>query len=126
MVESENKFSTLFTPLPQTLLNVKINKNFSLEDPALVAAIKEAESKLSDNGRVLVRKSGTEPLIRIMVEGQKLNEINKIAEQIAKTVKTDETSNKPKNILNNAWKNFSNSWLRLGRRSRNSGGSKNN
>ena len=125
MVESENKFSTLFTPLPQTLLNVKINKNFSLEDPALVAAIKEAESKLSDNGRVLVRKSGTEPLIRIMVEGKKLNEINKIAEQIAKTVKTDETSNKPKNILNNAWKNFSNSWLRLGRRSRNSGGSKN-
>ncbi len=120
MVESDNKFSTIFTPLPQTLVNVKIGKNFSLEDQNLKEAIKEAEVKLGANGRILVRKSGTEPLVRIMVEGPKLNEINKIAEQIAKAIKADNNLNKPSNLFNNVWKNLSNSWFRFRRGSRNS------
>jgi len=123
MVESDNKFARTFTPLPQILKNVRISKTFSLEDENIVSAIKEAEDKLGENGRVLVRKSGTEPLVRVMVEGSKMSEINRIAEQIAKAVGEEEANIKvkPINLINNAWKNLSDSWIRLRRGGRDSG-----
>ena len=61
----------LFEPAPQVLENVRYEKG--AKDPLSVASVKEAikagEEKLSGKGRLLVRKSGTEPLVRIMAEG---------------------------------------------------------
>jgi phosphoglucosamine mutase len=117
LIRGNKKFPQIFTPLPQILKNVTISKNFSLNNPQLSLAIKQAEEKLAGNGRVLVRKSGTEPLLRIMVEGNKMSEITKIADNIAKAVSNDKIIKKIDiNIVKNVYKYISNSWLRLKRR----------
>lgn len=60
----------VFTPLPQILRNVNFEKGAKpLDDARVVAAIREGEARLGQGGRVLVRASGTEPLIRVMAEG---------------------------------------------------------
>lgn len=59
----------MFTPLPQILRNVKFSGGKPLEDTRVQDAIKSAEKKLANDGRLLVRASGTEPLIRVMAEG---------------------------------------------------------
>jgi phosphoglucosamine mutase len=60
----------IFTPLPQILRNVKFEKGkMPLQKEEVKAAIRKAEEKLANDGRVLVRASGTEPLIRVMAEG---------------------------------------------------------
>lgn len=59
----------VFTPVPQLLKNVRFQSKIALEDVSLQAAIRKAEEKLGASGRILVRKSGTEPLIRVMAEG---------------------------------------------------------
>lgn len=58
----------LFAPLPQILKNVRADAGV-LDNPAVKSAITAAENKLNGNGRLLIRKSGTEPLIRVMAEG---------------------------------------------------------
>jgi phosphoglucosamine mutase len=75
LIKQQNKKASealrLFTPLPQILRNVKFAKgNTPLENSNVKDAIKAAEKKLSNDGRLLVRASGTEPLIRVMAEGQ--------------------------------------------------------
>ncbi len=73
---------------PQTLVNVRVDNVVDLSTMAhLQDAIKAAESKLGDHGRVLLRHSGTEPLVRVMVEGEAETEINMIAEQLADEVR---------------------------------------
>jgi len=75
---------------PQTLVNVKVaDARMSIDNPSILKAVKDAESELGDNGRVLLRRSGTEPLIRIMVEGEDATHVKKLAEQIADVVKAD-------------------------------------
>ena len=59
----------LFTPLPQLLRNVRINGGAPLDDRAVKKAIRDGEEKLGKDGRLLIRKSGTEHLIRVMAEG---------------------------------------------------------
>ncbi|MEL0113455.1 MAG: hypothetical protein VW835_17120, partial [Rickettsiales bacterium] len=59
----------LFEPLPQVLRNVHFNGGLPLEMPSVKAAIDEGEARLAGNGRVLIRPSGTEPVIRVMAEG---------------------------------------------------------
>jgi phosphoglucosamine mutase len=59
----------LFDPLPQLLKSVRF-KGAPLETPAVQAAIAEAEARLAGTGRLLIRKSGTEPVIRVMAEGE--------------------------------------------------------
>lgn len=59
----------VFAPVPQILRNVRYKTPVSLEAGAMQDAVRLAESKLGTSGRVLVRKSGTEPLIRVMAEG---------------------------------------------------------
>jgi len=59
----------LFEPVPQLLRNVRIDHPVELEASGLRDAIADAEQRLGDKGRVLVRKSGTEPVVRIMAEG---------------------------------------------------------
>ena len=56
---------------PQTMINVRVTKGFDWKNHApLNAARAQAESTLGDTGRILIRASGTEPLIRVMVEAQ--------------------------------------------------------
>ena len=76
------------TMLPQILINVRFSgKNDPLMNPEVKSAIAQAEQQLGNNGRVLIRKSGTEPLIRVMVEGSNQSQVQQLAEQIANAVK---------------------------------------
>jgi len=59
----------VFQPVPQLLKNVRHQPSFSLDSEAMQAALRQAELKMGAQGRILVRKSGTEPLIRVMAEG---------------------------------------------------------
>ena len=69
---------------PQVLINRKFVAGMDpLHDPKVISAVKEAEAKLGDQGRVLLRKSGTEPLIRVMVEGSDGKLVNEMASYIA-------------------------------------------
>ncbi|AOV98073.1 phosphoglucosamine mutase [Edwardsiella hoshinae] len=76
------------TLLPQVLVNVRFaGQNDPLQDTAVQQACIEAEQQLAGRGRVLLRKSGTEPLIRVMVEGEDLAQVTQLAEAIAAAVK---------------------------------------
>ena len=71
---------------PQVLINVTTKQKLDLKLPAIQAAVKKAEEELKGSGRVLLRASGTEPKIRVMVEGQDASLVKKLAESIAATV----------------------------------------
>ncbi len=74
---------------PQTLINVRFNDNGTdpLNHDEVIGAVKEAEVQLADSGRILLRKSGTEPLIRVMVEAEKSVDSDKWAAFIADAVR---------------------------------------
>ena len=73
---------------PQTMINLPITQSLELDDsPSIQDAIKSAEAELGDTGRVLLRASGTEPLIRVMVEGRDQFQVEKIAAELAQSVK---------------------------------------
>ncbi len=75
---------------PQRLINVKIPKSFNFNTSKAVKIAQEAaEADLKEKGRVLIRASGTEPLIRVMVEGESKHKVNHWAEKIAEAVQTD-------------------------------------
>ena len=76
------------TMLPQLLVNVRFaGENNPLEDVKVLAAVDEVNETLTGRGRVLLRKSGTEPLIRVMVEGPDMDEVTLLANKIADFVK---------------------------------------
>ena len=91
MVDSEETLSTLKSGMdkyPQTMINVKIDKNVDLSKMTNVQnAIRIAESELGDKGRILLRPSGTEPLVRVMVEGEVETQVTAIAENLANAVR---------------------------------------
>jgi phosphoglucosamine mutase len=69
--------------LPQVVLNSAVRHKDSWEvDPAFARAVARAETRLGSHGRILVRPSGTEPKLRIMVEGDDEQEINEIAQEL--------------------------------------------
>jgi phosphoglucosamine mutase len=73
----------LFNPLPQVLENVRFKKGLPLENAKVKSSIEAAGSKLGAHGRVLVRKSGTEPLIRVMAEGEDEKLVRAVVREIA-------------------------------------------
>jgi phosphoglucosamine mutase len=72
---------------PQVLINVTTKKKLDLNNSAIQNAVKKAETELNGTGRVLLRASGTEPKIRVMVEGQDAKLVQKLAEEIGEVVK---------------------------------------
>jgi len=73
---------------PQVLLNVKVlQRGDPTEDPAIREAVDEAESELGTRGRVVLRASGTEPVIRVMVEGENQAQVSALAERLADSVR---------------------------------------
>jgi len=76
----------LFNPLPQVLENVRFKKGVPLEDARVKSSIEAANQKLGAHGRVLVRKSGTEPLIRVMAEGEDEKLVRAVVRDIAQAI----------------------------------------
>jgi phosphoglucosamine mutase len=78
------------TTFPQVLLNVRVREKADLSKvPAVAAVIKRVEERLAGQGRLLVRYSGTEPLLRVMLEGQRQDEIRGWAQEIVDVVKRE-------------------------------------
>ena len=72
---------------PQTMINVRVQQKRDTDTiPAIVAAVQQAERDMAGKGRVLLRASGTEPLIRVMVEGEDAEQVQTQAEKLAKVV----------------------------------------
>ncbi|MDD4504490.1 MAG: phosphoglucosamine mutase [Clostridiaceae bacterium] len=81
--------AAIITELPQVLVNAKVkneNKDRYMEDKAIAEMIAGLESKLKDKGRVLIRPSGTEPFVRVMLEGENEAEIKEYAKNLAKLI----------------------------------------
>ena len=91
IVETGMKLSELKSGMekyPQTLINVRVSAGKApLEQEEVKQAIAFGEEELGEQGRILIRKSGTEPLIRVMAEGKDEQQINAVAEKIAEKVK---------------------------------------
>jgi phosphoglucosamine mutase len=75
-----------FEPLPQLLKNVRFKGKAPLEKAAVQAAIAEGEARLDGQGRVVIRKSGTEPLIRVMAEGEDEGLVAQVVDDICAAV----------------------------------------
>ena len=74
---------------PQVLVNAKVNSNRKEDykkDLEITEEIKKIEEEFKDNGRVLIRPSGTEPLVRVMIEGENQNYITEKASNLAKLI----------------------------------------
>ena len=83
-----NELSRGMTKYPQTLINVRFSEGTKpLQDKVVTLAVLEAEKALGDRGRVLLRKSGTEPLVRVMVEANDAQDSSTWAEHIADAVR---------------------------------------
>jgi phosphoglucosamine mutase len=84
-----SELAKAMSAVPQVLVNVKVTRKPDLESiPDVARAMQEGEQSLNGYGRVLVRYSGTEPLLRIMVEGEKSSVIQEVAERLAGVVRT--------------------------------------
>ena len=86
LVESGKPLSEIgriFTPYPQTLRNVRFNGGTPLEADSVVKAIRAGEARLGNDGRVLIRPSGTEPVIRVMAEGMDQKIVTSVVDDIA-------------------------------------------
>jgi phosphoglucosamine mutase len=93
MADSGRELASLAAALvtyPQVLVNVRVRERADyMQVPAIAAAMKKVEQGLAGNGRLLVRYSGTEPLLRIMLEGKDDGEIRAWADEIAGAVRAN-------------------------------------
>ena len=91
MLASKKKMSELTSPVtiyPQCLKNVKVkSKPEAQQDADVQAAVKEVADKLGEDGRILVRESGTEPVIRVMVEARTDEEAEKCVDYVVDVTK---------------------------------------
>ncbi len=82
-----SELSKVMTPLPQILTNVKIKRRREFKEiPEVYKTITSVEKRLKGKGRILVRFSGTEPVVRIMVEGEDKEEISNLVKEVAQSV----------------------------------------
>lgn len=87
MGASLHKAKKGMTKLPQTMINVHMAKRIDINsDPAIAKAVADVEAKLSGSGRVLLRPSGTEPVVRVMIEGQDKQQVKELAQELAVVV----------------------------------------
>ena len=88
ILKSKNKkvseIMNIFKPLPQKLINVRTNSQDILENTKTAKFFSQIEEKVADNGRIVVRLSGTEPLLRVMVECESETKLNEISDQVEK------------------------------------------
>ena len=87
--KSASELCNIIKMYPQVLVNAKVSsekKNLYKEDSEIQGEIEKLEKEFSGNGRVLIRPSGTEPLIRVMIEGEDQNYIKEKAETLAKLI----------------------------------------
>lgn len=87
--KTASEIAGIMKAYPQVLVNAKVNSSKKDEyknDPEIKAEIEKLESEFSGNGRVLIRASGTEPLIRVMIEGENQEYIRKRATELAKFI----------------------------------------
>ena len=90
--KSLSELKKIMEKYPQVLVNVQVRDKQSWQNnEAIAAAISEVEKKLGEDGRVLVRPSGTEPLIRVMVEGPDKDQVKAYAGQIADVIERELT-----------------------------------
>ncbi|UJS22587.1 phosphoglucosamine mutase [Thiothrix winogradskyi] len=83
-----HELKSVMAKYPQTLINVPTKHKINLDESvAIQDAVRQVEQQLGNRGRVLLRASGTEPLIRVMVEGEDPHETAELAEQIASAVR---------------------------------------
>ncbi len=78
----------VFEPIPQLLRNVRFQKGKPLSEKSVIDAIAEGEKELSGTGRLLIRKSGTEPLIRVMAEGEDAALVGAVVDRICGVIQT--------------------------------------
>ena len=87
--KSLNELAKIINIYPQVLINAKVNSNKKYDfdkDDKINAAIGKLNNEFKDNGRVLIRASGTEPLVRVMIEGENKEYITKKATEVAKLI----------------------------------------
>ena len=77
----------LFEPAPQVLINVRYEGASPLELESVQKAQKDAETRLGNQGRLVLRKSGTEPLIRVMTQGDDDHLVTSVAEDLAEAIR---------------------------------------
>ncbi|MEV5413875.1 phosphoglucosamine mutase [Thermopolyspora sp. NPDC052614] len=83
------ELASVMTRLPQVLVNVRnVDKSRVATSEKLAAAVVAAEAELGDSGRVLIRPSGTEPMVRVMVEAESHDQAERIAAELAEVVRT--------------------------------------
>jgi phosphoglucosamine mutase len=93
--KSLSELARVMTPLPQVLVNVRVKEKKDIETiPEVARLTKNIEEKMMGEGRILVRYSGTEPLLRIMLEGRDKEQIDGWAGEIAEMVKKHIGENK--------------------------------
>ena len=86
--QSSGDYLRLFTPFPQILKNVRYSGTSPLTHEAVQKAIRDADDGLGQMGRVLVRASGTEPLIRVMAEGEDTELVSEAVDQLCHLIES--------------------------------------
>lgn len=84
------ELKSAMTKFPQVMINVRAVSAKAMQDNTVQSAVRDVEAVLGDKGRVLLRPSGTEPLIRVMVEGEDAQQVRRLAEQLAAVVAASE------------------------------------
>ena len=81
-----SQLTRMFEPVPQLLRNVRYQGGDPLAVPHVQEMLQQTEQSLGEQGRLVVRKSGTEPLIRVMLEGDDASLINDLADKLCKII----------------------------------------
>ena len=84
-----SELAHVFETVPQVLKNVRFRKGEPLKTEEVIEAIREGENRLSKNGRLVIRKSGTEPLIRVMAEGDDEGLVNAVVDDIVSAIEAN-------------------------------------